>query len=67
MFQLIALPSRLIFKDGVVPEALKGLFPDVFQAMFVLFLVMNGDMDPIAELLATKIVYIVYTNRGMYT
>ena len=46
-------PSRLIFKDGVVPEQLRGLFPDVAQAMFVLFLVMNGDMDPISELLGS--------------
>ncbi|CAK9053148.1 unnamed protein product [Durusdinium trenchii] len=42
----------MLFADGEMPKNLKGLFPDVGQSMFVLFLVMNSDFEPVQDLLS---------------
>jgi len=50
--------------SGSAPAAVAGIFPGVLQSMFVLFKVMNGDMDPIKPLLdelpITKLVFVLY-------
>eukprot|EP00930_Biecheleria_cincta_P055163 TRINITY_DN41514_c0_g1_i1.p1 TRINITY_DN41514_c0_g1~~TRINITY_DN41514_c0_g1_i1.p1 ORF type:complete len:941 (+),score=218.77 TRINITY_DN41514_c0_g1_i1:85-2907(+) len=49
---------------GDAPASVDGIFPGVLQSMFVLFKVMNGDMDPIKPLLdelpITKLVFVLY-------
>ena len=45
--------ARLIFSDDGVPANIKGIFSGVFEAMFILFLVMNGEFDAVEEILDT--------------
>ncbi|CAE7435655.1 Cacna1s [Symbiodinium natans] len=48
---VLLIEKGLLFSDGRPPANLKGIFSGVFESMFVLFLVMNGDFDSVQEIL----------------
>ena len=44
---------RLMFPDTGPPANLKGTFSGIYESMFILFLVMNGNFDSVQEILDT--------------
>eukprot|EP00746_Dinoflagellata_sp_MGD_P015708 gnl/MRDRNA2_/MRDRNA2_135022_c0_seq1.p1 gnl/MRDRNA2_/MRDRNA2_135022_c0~~gnl/MRDRNA2_/MRDRNA2_135022_c0_seq1.p1 ORF type:complete len:727 (+),score=129.43 gnl/MRDRNA2_/MRDRNA2_135022_c0_seq1:207-2387(+) len=60
----VRLIGQGIIFGGTAPDEAKGVFPSVMDGMFVLFILMNGEISPVEALLdnvpSMKVVYALY-------